>query len=223
MSNITKIEVLKKLKATGIVPVFYHADLETCIGVIQAAYEAGIPVFEFTNRGENAYDLFVAIQKYATEKLPGMVIGVGSIIDAATTEKFIAAGAEFIVSPVFVPEMGTVCIEKGIAWLPGCMTLTEMVNASKAGADIVKLFPGSALGPKFVSAVLAPLPWLQIMPTGGVEPTEQNLTEWFKSGIVCCGLGGQLFNKEHLASKNFTAIKDAMKNALALSMSVRGM
>lgn len=216
-----KEKIVASLTGTGMIPVFYHADIEICKGVVKASYDAGVKVFEFTNRGSNAFEVFVALKKYIVSDLPDMLIGVGSILDGATTEKFIQAGADFIVSPIFKPEMGLACAKTRTPWFPGCMTLTEIVNAFEAGADVVKIFPGASLGPKFVAAVLAPIPWLKLMPTGGVEPNEQNLSEWFKSGVVCVGLGGQLFKKDLLEKKDFEGIKNDIAAAYGLVKQVR--
>lgn len=204
------------------VPVYNHPDLEICKSVVKSSYDGGLRVFEFTNRSEFAYDIFVELKKYASDELPGMLIGVGSIIDAETTTKFINAGADFIVSPALVPEMGEVCKDADVAWSPGTGTLTEIVKAYKLGADIIKLFPGSQVGgPGFAKAALAPLPFLQLMPTGGVSPDKENLKAWFDAGVVCVGMGSKLFPKEWIQNGEFDKLTSLVRNTLAIIHEIR--
>lgn len=213
--------VVSKMEESGMIPVFYHADLEVAKGVLDASYKGGVRVFEFTNRGGNAFDSFVQLLDHARQ-YPDLSLGIGTIMDDATTQKFIDAGAHFIVSPIFKPSMAVVCKQNDIPWIPGCATLTEIVSAKEAGAEVVKIFPGSVLGPGFVSSVLPVVPDLKLMPTGGVEPTEQNLSAWFKAGVVCVGMGSQLFKKEILASKDWTTLQQQITEALALVKKIRG-
>lgn len=204
------------------VPVYNHPDLEVCKSVVKACYDGGLRVFEFTKRSESAYDVFVELKKYASDELPGMLVGVGSIIDAETTTKFINAGADFIVSPALVTEMGNVCKDADIAWSPGTGTLTEIVKAYKLGADIIKLFPGSQVGgPGFAKAALAPLPFLQLMPTGGVSPERENLKAWFDAGVVCVGMGSKLFPKEWIQNGEFDKLTLLVKNTIAIIHEIR--
>lgn len=208
------------MKSTGMVPVFYHADIEIAKGVVDAAYKGGVRIFEFTNRGGNAFDVFTQLLKHV-EKYQDLVLGIGTIMDAATTKKFIDAGAHFIVSPILKPEMATVCNQHNILWAPGCATLTEIVTGHELGADVIKIFPGSVLGPGFVSSVLPVIPGYQLMPTGGVEPNEKNLTAWFKAGVLCVGMGSQLFTKEIMAEKNWSLLEKNVAEALAIIKKIR--
>ena len=196
MKDIRK-EVVNEMGRTGMIPVFYHADVNTATSVLKATYAGGVRVFEFTNRGEAAFDVFSALLKEAA-KLPGLYLGIGTIMNDADTELFIAAGAHFIVSPILKPSMSVVCSKHHTLWIPGCATLTEIVHAKEAGAEVIKIFPGSILGPGFVSSVLPVVPGLKLMPTGGVEPTKENLTAWFKAGVYCVGMGSQLLSKEKI-------------------------
>ena len=222
MTNITKAEVVQKMKESGMIPVFNHPDPDVCKSVVKACYDGGIRVFEFTNRSKGAYDVFVELKKFAAVELPGMLIGVGSIIDAETTKKFIDAGADFIVSPALVEEMAGVCQDEGIAWSPGTGTLTEIVKAYKMGADIIKLFPGSQVGgPGFAKAALAPLPFLQLMPTGGVSPDRENLRAWFDAGVVCVGMGSKLFPKDWIRNGEFEKLAELVKTTLQIIKEIR--
>lgn len=222
MGHTPKAVVVQKMKESGMIPVFNHPDLEVCKSVIKACYDGGLRVFEFTNRSAGAYDIFVELRKFADKELPGMLIGVGSIIDGETTQKFIDAGADFIVSPALVEEMGAVCKEADFAWSPGTGTLTEIVKAYKLGADIIKLFPGSQVGgPGFAKAALAPLPFLQLMPTGGVSPDKENLTAWFKAGVVCVGMGSKLFPKDWISNGEFEKLAELVRSTLQIIKEIR--
>jgi len=217
MKPISKAEVVLKMIESGLVPVFYHPDPDICKNVLKACYDGGLRVFEFTNRADFAHEIFSELSKYARAELPGMLLGAGSIIDAGTAAIYIQAGARFIVSPALVPEMAVVCNRRNIMWAPGCGTLTEIVRAQELGADIVKIFPGAQVGgPPFVKAVLGPMPWSLIMPTGGVSPDKENLKEWFGSGVSCVGMGSNLFPKEWLAQGEFGKITELISNTLSI-------
>lgn len=181
------------LLAYPLVPVFYHADAETCKTVLKASYDGGVRVFEFTNRGENALEVFSGLVKYAQENCPGLVLGIGTIATAESAQQFIDAGADFVVQPFTTPAVGEVCRKNGIPWIPGTMTVTEIQQATVLGAEVVKIFPGNVLGSAYIKALRGPLPKVKIMVTGGVEPTEASLREWFSAGVNAVGLGSQLF------------------------------
>lgn len=208
------------MKSTGMIPVFYHADVEVAKGVVDAAYKGGVRVFEFTNRGGNAFDVFTQLLKHA-EKYPDLILGIGTIMDGAMTKRFIDAGSHFIVCPILKAETAAVCREHNIAWVPGCATLTEIVTGKELGADLIKIFPGSVLGPGFVSAVLPVIPGYQLMPTGGVEPTEKNLSAWFKAGVACVGMGSQLFTKEIMADKKWDVLESNVRDTINLIKTLR--
>lgn len=222
MARFTRIEVTQKMKETGIVPVFYHKDIDVCKSVLKACYDGGIRVFEFTNRGDFAHEIFGELNKWAARECPEMILGVGSIIDGPTTALYIQLGANFIVSPLIDEDMARICNKRKIAWSPGCGSVTEIGRAHELGCEVVKIFPGSAVGgPSFVSGVLGPMPYASIMPTGGVTPDEENLTKWFKAGVHCVGMGSQLFPKEVLAQGDFQYITDMCANALAIVKKLR--
>ena len=208
------------MKETGMIPVFYHPDIDIAKAVVDAAYAGGVRVFEFTNRGGNAYDVFTKLLTHA-DQYHDLILGIGTVLDADTTKRFIDAGAHFIVSPILKPEMSTMCKAHDIAWVPGCATLTEIVNARDLGAAVIKVFPGSVLGPGFVSAIMPVVHGLQIMPTGGVEPTEQNLKAWFKAGVMCVGMGSQLFTKDIIANKDWSSLQKKVAETLAIIQRIR--
>jgi 2-dehydro-3-deoxyphosphogluconate aldolase/(4S)-4-hydroxy-2-oxoglutarate aldolase len=214
--QISNAEILEKIKHSRIIPVFYHKDTEVAKAVIEACYKGGLRVFEFTNRGENAYEVFVQLQKFA-EKMPDLLLGIGTIMDSPTAEKFIGAHADFVVSPILKMEIAQVCNRHKKFWVPGCGTLTEIVNARDAGAELIKVFPGSVLGPKFISAVLAVVPELKLMPTGGVEPTHENLKKWFDSGVFSVGMGSQLITNSIIEGKRWDDLEGKVSQLHYLS------
>ena len=220
MANFSNDTIQQAMKSSGMIPVFFNADIEVAKGVLDAAYKGGVRVFEFTNRGENAFQVFAELLKHA-QKYPDLMLGIGTIMDAATTQKFISAGAHFIVSPILKQEMAAVCHKENKLWIPGCATLTEIVTAKDLGAKVIKIFPGSVLGPGFVSSIMPVVPGLQLMPTGGVEPTEANLSAWFKAGVICVGMGSQLFTKEVIDTKNWAKLEQSVADALAIIVKIR--
>ena len=217
MARYTRIQVAQKMEETGMVPVFYHKDIDVCKEVVKACYEGGVRVFEFTNRGDFATLLFAELNKWTIENCPEMIMGIGSVIDDSTAAMYIALGANFIVSPLIDEATARVCNKRKIAWSPGCGSVTEIGRAHELGAEIVKVFPGSQVGgPGFVKAVKGPMPWTSIMPTGGVSPNEENLKEWFEAGVTCVGMGSKLFPKAVLDNKNYSYISKICSEALTI-------
>ena len=215
MAKFNKIQVMTVMKETGMVPVFFNSDIDICKNVIKACYEGGVRVFEFTNRGDFAHEIFGELVKWANKECPELILGAGTVVDAPTAALYIQLGANFIVGPNFNPEIAPVCNRRLVPYSPGCGSVSEMSNAQAAGCDVTKVFPaGNVGGPSFVKNVLGPLRWSNIMVTGAVEPTEANLTEWIKSGVMCVGMGSKLFPKEVIASANWQAITDKCKEAL---------
>lgn len=216
----TKEQIVKEMRVKGIVPLFTHDNAEDAERVVEAAYQGGVRAFEFTNRRANSFDVFRHLVAQRG-KFPGLMLGIGTVMDAATTQKFIDAGADYIISPILKLEMAEVCHRHDIAWIPGCATLTEIVTARDHGASVIKVFPGSVLGPGFVSAIMPVVPDLKLMITGGVEPTRENLSAWFKAGAMCVGMGSQLFTKDILASRNWDKLRDKVAQALDLVREIR--
>lgn len=203
------------------VPLFYHPDVELGKKVIKACYDGGARILEFTNRGDFAHEVFRELNQYAIKELPEMIMGVGSVTDAAAASLYMQLGANFVVTPVLREDIALVCNRKKILWSPGCMTLTEIARAEELGAEIIKIFPGGQLGPSFVKDIKGPCPWTSIMPTGGVSPTEENLKAWFDAGVHCVGMGSQLISKEIIANKDFDKLKQTVAAALELIKKIR--
>lgn len=218
--RFSKQQIIDRMKGAGIVPLFTHDNPEDAQQVLEAAYRGGIRVFEFTNRRINSFEVFVHLLN-VSKIYPDLMLGIGTIMDGQTTKKFIEAGADFIISPILKLEMAKVCHENDVPWIPGCATLTEIVTAKDNGAEIIKLFPASILGPGFVSSIMPVVPGLQLMITGGVEPTEKSLSSWFKAGAACVGMGSQLFTKEILTQKDWPLLQQKVAECLRIAKSVR--
>lgn len=216
----SKEEIVRVMRDTGIVPLFTHDNAQEAQEVVEAAYRGGVRAFEFTNRRANSFEIFSHLVS-ERKKFPDLMLGIGTVMDGATTQKFIDAGADFIISPILKPEMSEVCRKNNKAWIPGCATLTEIVTARDLGAAVIKVFPGSVLGPGFVSAILPVVPDLKLMITGGVEPTKENLTAWFKAGSMCVGMGSQLFTKDILQNRNWELLSERVAQALGLVQQIR--
>ena len=221
MSQFSRIEVAQAMKDSGMVPLFFHSDIELSKSILKACYKGGARLMEFTARGDFAHEVFGELTKYAIKELPGMILGVGSVTDAASASLYMALGANFIVTPVLREDIAIVCNRRKVLWSPGCGSLTEIAKAEELGCEIVKLFPGDIYGPEFVKGIKGPQPWTSIMPTGGVTPTKDNLKGWFDAGVTCVGLGSQLISKEIIANKDYAKLEQDVKNALDIIKSVR--
>lgn len=216
MARFNKMQVLNAIVSTGMVPVYYNKDVEIAKQVVKACYEGGVRAFEFTNRGDFAHEVFAELIKFATKECPELVLGVGSIVDAGTASLYLQLGANFVVGPLFNPEIAKVCNRRLVPYTPGCGSVSEIGFAQEVGCDLCKIFPaGNVGGPSFVKNIKAPMPWSMIMATGAVEPTEENLSAWFKAGVTCVGMGSKLFPKEMIAAGNWEAISTLCRDALA--------
>ena len=216
MARFNKMQVLDAIVSTGMVPVYYNKDVEIAKQVVKACYEGGVRAFEFTNRGDFAHEVFAELIKFAAKECPDLVLGVGSIVDAGTASLYLQLGANFIVGPLFNPEIAKVCNRRLVPYTPGCGSVSEIGFAQEVGCDLCKFFPaGNVGGPSFVKNIKAPMPWSMIMATGAVEPTEENLSAWFKAGVTCVGMGSKLFPKEMIAAGNWEAISTLCRDALA--------
>ncbi|NWL02817.1 bifunctional 4-hydroxy-2-oxoglutarate aldolase/2-dehydro-3-deoxy-phosphogluconate aldolase [Flavobacterium collinsii] len=216
MAQYTRIEVAQAMKNTGMIPLFFSNDIELSKNILKACYDGGARLLEFTARGDFAHEIFGELTKYAIKELPGMIMGVGSVTDAAAASLYMQLGANFIVTPVLREDIAIVCNRRKVLWSPGCGTLTEITKAEELGCEIVKLFPGDIYGPEFIKGIKGPQPWTSIMPTGGVHPTAENLTSWFNAGVTCVGMGSQLITKEIVANKDFKGLTEKVKEVIEI-------
>jgi 2-dehydro-3-deoxyphosphogluconate aldolase/(4S)-4-hydroxy-2-oxoglutarate aldolase len=222
MAHYKRMKVLSQMAETGLVPLFYHADVEIGKEVLKACYRGGARTIEFTNRGDFAHEVFGALNKFAVQSLPGLILGVGSITDAATASIYMQLGANFIVSASLREDVALNCNRRKVPYMPGCGTLTEIGKAEELGCEIVKLFPGSVYGPGFIKAIKGPQPWTSIMPTGGVSPERENLTRWFQAGAHCVGMGSKLISKNADGQYDLPRIEEMTRESLAMIQEIRG-
>ena len=215
MAQYSRIEVANVMKENGMVPLFYHPDIELGKSILKAVYDGGSRLMEFTARGDFAFEVFSELNKYAIKELPGMILGVGSITDAAAASMFMQMGANFIVTPSLRVDIAKVCNRRKVLWSPGCGSLTEINAAEELGCEIVKLFPGDLYGPGFVKGIKGP------QPTGGVSTDEANLKGWFDAGVTCVGMGSKLISSEILKNKDYAGLEKTVKETLALIKKLR--
>ncbi|MDO5571073.1 MAG: bifunctional 4-hydroxy-2-oxoglutarate aldolase/2-dehydro-3-deoxy-phosphogluconate aldolase [Bacteroidales bacterium] len=223
MARFSKIHTLSTIAQTGMVPVFYNSDIEISKQILKACYKGGVRAFEFTNRGDFAQEVFAQLIKYASAECPEMILGVGSIIDAPTAAMYLQMGANFIVGPLFNPEISKVCNRRLVPYTPGCGSVSEIGFAQESGCDLCKVFPGGNVGgPSFVKNIKAPMPWSMLMATGGVEPTEENLSAWFKAGVTCVGMGSNLFPAAVIKAGNWDIITEKCSESFEIIRKARG-
>ncbi|WP_276090099.1 bifunctional 4-hydroxy-2-oxoglutarate aldolase/2-dehydro-3-deoxy-phosphogluconate aldolase [Pedobacter sp. JY14-1] len=209
--------ILQKIQAYPIIPVYYNEDLRICTEILKACYAGGLRVFEFTNRGTAALHNFKALLTLRDTHFPDMSLGIGTIKTTDQAKTYIDAGADFLVSPVFSSELAALTAKQQILWIPGCMTPTEIANAEAAGATLIKLFPGDTLKPSFLKAIKPLFPDLKFMPTGGVSPDEESIRTWFKAGVTAVGLGSKLFQREDASSQavqNYSWLEERCRQLL---------
>ncbi|MEM9649780.1 MAG: bifunctional 4-hydroxy-2-oxoglutarate aldolase/2-dehydro-3-deoxy-phosphogluconate aldolase [Bacteroidota bacterium] len=214
MPKYSRLQVVKAMENTGLVPLFFNSDIELGKNILKACYDGGGRLLEFTARGDFAHQVFGELNKYALEELPGMILGVGSVTDAGQASLYMALGANFIVTPVLREDIARACNRKKVLWSPGCGSLTEIARAEELGCEIVKLFPGGIYGPDFVKAIKAPQPWTSIMPTGGVSPERENLKAWFDAGVTCVGMGSKLISREIVKNRDYGKLESNVRNVI---------
>ncbi len=212
---VQRHQVIQAIYDTGLIPVFYQGDLERARKVVLACQAGGASVIEFTNRGAFAHQVFAELSRFVLEKNLPVFLGVGSVLDAPTAALYINNGAAFVVAPTFNAEVATLCNRRKVLYVPGCGSVTEISRAHEWGAEFVKVFPGSEVGgPGFVKAVLGPMPWTRVIPTGGVEPTWTSIKNWIEAGAAALGIGSKLVSKEIVARDDWETLKEATRACL---------
>ncbi len=207
-------EVYHHMCTIGMLPLFYNGDLETSEKIVTSCYEGGAKLIEFTNRGKNALEIFIKLKQFIKEKGINACLGVGSIIDPQTAAVFDLYGAEFFVGPFFNKELAIWCNQRMLPYLPGCSSVLEINNAQAYGLEIIKIFPGNMGGPEFIKAVLGPMPWSKLMPTGGVSTSRSDLERWFKAGSICVGIGGQLIKNGSFSGDDFQSLSKTTEEVI---------
>jgi 2-dehydro-3-deoxyphosphogluconate aldolase/(4S)-4-hydroxy-2-oxoglutarate aldolase len=223
MARFSRLKVLNTMVETGMVPVFYDARIEVAREVAAACLKGGCPLLEFTNRGDHAWEVFSELERYCAREIPELVLGVGSVVDPGTAAMYINCGANFVVGPLLNAEVARACNRRKIPYSPGCGSVSEISQAEELGCEIIKIFPGKEVGgPSFVKSVKGPCPWVSIMPTGGVEPTEASLKAWFDAGVACVGMGSNLLTKELLKAGDYAGIAAQVRSTMELIRKIRG-
>lgn len=222
MGNFSRKDIDSRIGQTPLVPLFTHHDIGVAKEIVHACYRGGVRVFEYTNRAGNAAEVFTALLGWVRQTLPDLAIGIGTIYNARQAEQFADIGADFIIQPILDAGVGAVCAKRGLAWIPGAMSLTEIYTARQLGADIIKIFPASTVGPGFLKAIRGPMPDVKIMATGGVEPTGESLQTWFGAGSYCVGMGSQLFSREVLEKKDYDGLAASVRGCFDIIEKIRG-
>jgi 2-dehydro-3-deoxyphosphogluconate aldolase/(4S)-4-hydroxy-2-oxoglutarate aldolase len=222
MSRFLRHEVVRTILDVGLLPVFYNDDVKVAKRIVQACSDGGAIVIEFTNRGDFAYEVFNELSKWSQKELPDVILGAGTIIEPATAGIYINSGANFIVGPVFNPDVAKICNRRKVPYIPGCMTPSEISNAEETGIDIVKIFPGKTVGSSFIKAVLGPCPWSKLMPSGGVEITQENISDWIKSGASALNIGSNLIKKDLVKVNDYNSIKKLVEQCIIWINEARG-
>jgi len=220
MSRIT--DTANSIVAQGMLPLYFNPSEEVSIGVLKAIYKAGVKAVEYTNRGEAAFKNFKKLIEIRNSEMPGLLLGIGTVKNLQTAKDYVAAGADFLVSPGFVKEVADYAVSNDIFYAPGCMTPTEIIAAENAGITFIKLFPGNMLGPEFLSGIKDIFPNLLFMPTGGVDTTKENIEGWFKAGVCAVGMGSKLISKKLMEQADYATIEKTTKEVFEIINSVKG-
>lgn len=216
MAGHSKSTVLSTIRSDGVVPVFYHADVEVTKEAARRLVSGGLSTIEFTNRGDGAIEVVAQLLSWARGALPQLVVGVGSVSEATTAGHVIDLGASFVFAPSLSADVAAVCNARNIPYVPGCGTVTEIQAAYRMGCDIVKLFPAESVGgPDFLRAVRAPCPWVQAVPTGGVEPTAESMGRWFDAGAPAVGMGSKLLSSKMITEGDWDGIEQKIAATVA--------
>lgn len=216
MRKFSKEEINSKIKQAPLVPLFTHSDIDVAKQIVQACYQGGVRVFEYTNRSANSSEVFKALLAYVRDHFTDLALGIGTIYNAQEADYFAQMGADFIIQPIVDAGVAAVCQKWGLAWMPGAMTLTEIYTARQLGAEVVKIFPAATVGPGFIKAIRGPMPGVKIMATGGVEPTRASLHTWFTAGCHCVGMGSQLFSREVLEGRDYEKLASAVQDCFQI-------
>jgi len=218
---MTTAQVTAAIIEQGMLPLYFNADETVSVEVLRAIYKAGVKAVEYTNRGEAALSNFKKLVEIRNAEMQGMLLGVGTIKNMEQAEAYMAAGADFLVSPGFVPDVAAYAVSKDLFYAPGCMTPTEIIAAENAGIKFIKLFPGNMLGPEFLSGIKDIFPKLLFMPTGGVDTTRENIEGWFKAGVCAVGMGSKLISKKLMEAKDYATIESMTREVIALIGSIK--
>jgi len=213
--SVSKQDVIMKIRASGLIPVFYHPDMDVLLNVVSICYKCSVRVFEFMHQRDNKGLRFFEHLVGRLGEFPELTLGVGTVLDATMTERYLKAGASFIASPFLRPDMGQVCEQYGQLWMPGCTTSDEIDKAKSLDATVINVLPGNVLGFDFIGPVVRQHPDLHLIPSGIADLRENILAKWFEAGILGIKLGAQVFTKEAIAGKDWRTIENSLNTLLA--------
>ena len=214
-------QIAEAIIKQGMLPLYFNSSEEVSLDVLKAIYRAGVKAVEYTNRGDAALANFKKMVTLRNAEMPGLLLGVGTIKNMQHATDYMSAGADFLVSPGFVPDVAAYCVSNDIFYAPGCMTPSEIIAAENAGIKFIKLFPGNMLGPEFLTTIKDIFPKLLFMPTGGVDTTKENIDGWFKAGVCAVGMGSKLISKKLMEAKEYSTIESETKKVLELIGSIK--
>lgn len=214
-------QVLDTIVAQGMLPLYFNPDESVSVEILRALFRAGVKAVEYTNRGEAALTNFKKLVEIRNAEMPGMLLGVGTIKNMQQAKDYLTAGADFLVSPGYIPEVAAHCVQHDVFFGPGCMTPTDIITAENAGIKFIKLFPGNILGPEFMSSIKELFPKLVFMPTGGVDTSRESIEGWFKSGVSAVGMGSKLISKKLMEARDYAGIESITREVLSLITAVR--
>lgn len=217
-----RIDIINKIRDIRVMPLFYHPDPDISLKVMQAVFDAGLDLMEFTNRGPNAFNVFEKLYAFKSNNYPDAALGIGSIVDAPTAAQYIQAGADFVVSPLLNHEVIRICNRRKILHIPGCSTLSEINQAEEWGAEMVKVFPAAQLGgPAFIKAIKGPCPWASIVVTGGVKADFENLKSWHDAGVDGFGIGSDLISKDLIKKGDYAGLSAKVKELVRITATLK--
>jgi 2-dehydro-3-deoxyphosphogluconate aldolase/(4S)-4-hydroxy-2-oxoglutarate aldolase len=222
MTDLPRLTVAKTITDIGLIPVFHNGDIEVAKAVVKACVDGGARVAEYTNRGSRASDVFSELSEWRDDELPRCILGAGTIMDPETATTYINDGADYIVGPTFNRETALTCNRRKVLYIPGCQTPTEISEAERLGADIIKLFPASVATPRFIKAVHGPMPHTRLMPSGGVKYDRVGIAEWIEAGAVALNMGSDLIRKDLVREGRYAEIRDRVRQCLAWIDEARG-
>jgi len=215
MTDLQRLTVAKAITDIGLIPVFHHGDIEVAKAIVRACVDGGAHVVEYTNRGSRASDVFSELSEWRDDELPRCILGAGTIMDPETAATYINGGADYIVGPTLNHETALTCNRRKVLYIPGCQTPTEITEAERLGAEIIKLFPASVTTPKFIKAVHGPMPHTRLMPSGGVKYDRDGIAEWVEAGAVALNMGSDLIRRDLVAEGRYPEIRDRVRQCLA--------
>jgi 2-dehydro-3-deoxyphosphogluconate aldolase/(4S)-4-hydroxy-2-oxoglutarate aldolase len=216
--SVSKKDVMLKIRSMGLIPVFYHPDMDVLLRIISICYQCGLRIFEFMHQRDNRGLRYFEHLVERADEFPDLILGVGTVLDSVMTERYVNAGAHFIASPFLRPDMGQICEQNEKIWMPGCTTLEEIERARSLRTSVINVLPGNVLGYEFIVPIAKQYPDLQLIPSGIADLRESSLAKWFEAGVMGIKLGPQVFTKEHIALKDWSAIS---KNVTALLKSIK--